>query len=191
MKPTHCLAGVLLALSAMLQAPSSEGAIVERVVAVVGERPILLSDLLHRAEPHLARIRDAALDDARRVAAESTLHRELLERMIDERLEEVAADRAHLAVSPDEIDAALRNIATAARISVPELVEEAKRQGLAEQAYRDELRRQILEAKLLELRVRVRVRPSEDPRAYADAMARARKEWLLELRRGVYVDVRL
>jgi peptidyl-prolyl cis-trans isomerase SurA len=191
MKPTHCVAAALLALSAMLHAPASQGAIVERVVAVVGERPILLSDLLHRAEPHLARIRDAALDDARRAAAESTLHRELLERMIDERLEEVAAERAHLAVSPDEIDAALRNIATAAGLSVFALVAEAKRQGLAEQAYKDELRRQILEAKLLELRVRGRVRPSEDARAYADAMARARKEWLLELRRGVYVDVRL
>ena len=191
MKPTHCLAGALLACSALLQAPSSQGAIVERVVAIVGERPILLSELHHRAEPHLARLRDAATDDARRAAAESTLHRELLERMIDERLEEVAADRAHLAVSPGEIDSALRNIAAAAHFTVAELVLEAKRLGLVEQEYRDELRRQILEAKLLELRVRGRVRPTEDAQVYADAMARARKEWLLELRRGVYVEVRL
>ena len=28
-------------------------------------------------------------------------------------------------------------------------------------------------------------------RAYAEAMERQRKQWLLELRRGIYIDVRL
>ena len=191
MKPNRSIWVARVVLGLMLPARPSGAAIVERVVAVVGERPILLSDLLRRAEPHVARMRDAVRDEAARAAAESELHRELLERMIDERLEEVAADRAHVAVTPDEIDGALRSIAFQARLTVAELVGEAARQGLTEQGYRDELRRQVLEAKLLELRVRGRVRPTSDAQAYADAMARARKEWLSELRRGAYVDVRL
>ena len=44
-------------LGALLAAPNhAEASIVERVVAVVGERPILLSELRQRARPHLIRI---------------------------------------------------------------------------------------------------------------------------------------
>ncbi len=152
----------------------AEASIVERVVAVVGERPILLSELRHRARPHLYRILATTPDPTRQAALETELFRDLLNRMIDDRLEEQAADKAHLAVSPDEIDAALKNIATAARIQVKDLVTEAKKQGLTEQDYRDELRRQVLEGKLVNLRVRGRVRVTEqDARA---AYSRVLKE---------------
>ena len=70
----------------------ARASIVERVVAVVADRPILLSELRQRARPHVARV--AHLSEAERAAAESEIHRALLDRMIDERLEETAADRA-------------------------------------------------------------------------------------------------
>ena len=111
--------------------------------------------------------------------------------MIDERLEEMVADRAHVSVSSDEIDAALRQVAAAADVSVPRLLIAALRQGLTEQVYRDELRRQILEGKLVMLHVRARVRERENAREFEAAIERARKEWLSELRRNVYVEVRL
>ena len=183
------LAGVSLALA--LASSPADGAIVERVVAVVGERPILLSDLRHRAEPHVAKIHAETSSDAQRAALESELLRELLQRMIDERLEEMVADRAHVSVSSDEIDAALRQVAAAADVSVPRLLIAALRQGLTEQVYRDELRRQILEGKLVMLHVRARVRERENAREFEAAIERARKEWLSELRRNVYVEVRL
>ena len=147
-------------------ARSADASIVERVVAVVGERPILLSELRHRARPHLYRILATTPDPTRQAALETELFRDLLNRMIDDRLEEQAADKAHLAVTPEEIDAAIRNIAASARITVKDLIGEAKKQGLTEQDYRDELRRQVLEGKLVNLRVRGRVRVTDqDARA--------------------------
>jgi hypothetical protein len=96
---------------------------------------------------------------------------------------------------------------------------------MSEQDFRGELRRQILEGKLIERRVRPRVRVTEHDAhvAYAqwvkelatmptpparipgydevkdermqqaavEGLERARRQWLDELRRGVYVDVRL
>jgi peptidyl-prolyl cis-trans isomerase SurA len=163
------LASAALAAACATWAPGerdAQASIVERVVAVVGERPILLSELRHRARPHLYRILATTPDPTRQAALETELFRDLLNRMIDDRLEEQAADKAHLAVSPDEIDNALKNIATSARITVKDLVGEAKKQGLTEQDYRDELRRQVLEGKLVNLRVRGRVRVTEqDARA--------------------------
>ena len=147
-----------LAASAPREAKAS---IVERVVAVVGERPILLSDLRHRGRPFLYRIMATTPTAAQQAAAETEMYRELLNRMIDDRLEEQAADKAHLTVTPDEVDAALRNIATGGKLQVKDLLNEARKQGLSEQDYRDEIRRQVLEGKLVQLRVRGRVRVTD------------------------------
>lgn len=142
-------------------APPAEAAIVERIVAVVGERPILLSELRQRARPHLFRIALSSPNATQRAAAESEMFRELLTRLIEERLEEGAADKAHLTVTPEEVDNGLRQIAAQARLDPKQLVTEAKRQGLSEQDYRDEVRRQVLEGKLIRLRVQGRVRVTE------------------------------
>ena len=80
--------------------------------------------------------------------------------MIDDRLEEQAADKARISVSLDEVDNAIRNIAAQGKIDSRALIGEAKKQGLTEQDYRDELRRQVLEGKLVQLRVRGRVTPN-------------------------------
>jgi peptidyl-prolyl cis-trans isomerase SurA len=135
---------------------------VERVVAVVGDRPILLTDLRRRARPFLLQIASRLPAGPQRDAAESQIYKELIEKMIDDELESQAADKARIGVTADQIDAAIRNIATAQGISTTELVKSAGRSGLGEQEYRDELRRQILEGKMLELRVKGRIRITEE-----------------------------
>ena len=159
------LASAVVALGIAL--PQRAGAvIVERVVAVVGERPILLTELKHRATPFVYRIHASTQDQAQQAAHESEMFKELLGRMINDRLEETAADRAHLSVSSEELDNAINNVATSNKLKASDLFAEAKRQGLTEQDYRDELRRQILEGKLMQLRVRSRVRVTDqDARA--------------------------
>jgi peptidyl-prolyl cis-trans isomerase SurA len=164
---------------------SAEAAIVERIVAVVGERPILLSELRQRARPHLFRIALATQNATQQAAAESEMFRELLTRLIDERLEEQAADKAHLTVTPEEVDNGIRQVAAQARMDPKQLIAEAKRQGLSEQDYRDEIRRQVLEGKLIQLRVRGRVRVTEQ-----DARA-AYARYLKELAQESPVDLRL
>jgi len=139
----------------------AEAVVVERVVAVIGDRPILLSELRHRARPHLLAIASQNPTPAQQAAAESEKFRELLTRMIDDRLEEIAADKARLSVSAEEVDNGIKNVAASQRLSVPDLLNEAQRQGLSEQDYRDEIRRQLLEGKLIQLRVRGRVRVTE------------------------------
>ena len=158
--------GLGVAISALTHATPAGAVIVERVVAVVGERPILLSELRHRARPFLYRIVVSSPTAAQQAAAETEMFRDLLNRMIDDRLEEQAADKAHLSVTAEEVDAALKNISNAAHLPLSDLLGEARRQGLTEQDYREEIRRQVLEGKLVQLRVRGRVRITEqDARA--------------------------
>ncbi|MBK9266429.1 MAG: peptidylprolyl isomerase [Polyangiaceae bacterium] len=158
----HLVALGLLALAALFPRPA-EAIVVERIVAIVGDDPILLSELRGRAKPFLIQIQQRVRPGAEQAAAESEVFKDMLTKMIDERLEAQAAMRAGVSVTNEEIDNALRNIAAAQGISVSALLREAKaRSGMPEQDYRDEIRRQILEGKMLQLRVRGRVRITEE-----------------------------
>jgi peptidyl-prolyl cis-trans isomerase SurA len=181
----HLAVAACALVAALGCAKSARAVIVERVVAVVGERPILLSELQRREHPFLFRILASATNTAQIAAAKSEMEKELLNRMIDDRLEESAGDKAHLSVSAEEVDNALRNIAQSAHLTIQQLVEEASRQGLTEMDYREELRRQVLEGKLIQLRVRGRVRVTDQ-----DAHA-AYQRYLVELEKQHPIDLRI
>ena len=180
-----------LGVVALLGAADARATIVERVVAVIGERPVLWTELLHRALAGRVQIRMQTHDANVISVQEQEMYKELLERMIDDRLEEQQADKAHFGVSQDEIDRAMANIAAQAQsqqsrpVTVADVLGEVRRQGLTEQDFREELRRQILEGKLIELRVRPRVRVTDQ-----DAHA-AYQHWAQEVRDKEPVDVRI
>jgi peptidyl-prolyl cis-trans isomerase SurA len=136
--------------------------VVERVVAVVGERAILLSDLRRRAQPYLLQMQQTVPAGAQRNAAISQLYKALVERMVDEELEQRAAAQAKVVVTEREVEAALGRVAAQNNISVEKLLTEAKRTGMEPGQYRDELRRQLLQAKLINVRLQGRIRVTED-----------------------------
>ncbi|WP_437572014.1 peptidylprolyl isomerase [Sorangium sp. So ce542] len=154
------LAGLITA--AALASPLAHAVVSERIVAVVGDRAILLSDLRQRARPFLLQIQARVPPGPQQAAAESQVFRELVQKMVDEELESQAAEKANIRVTSDEIENAFRNIAAAEQTTVEELFRMARASsGLTEQEYRDEIRRQILEGKMLQLRVKGRVRITE------------------------------
>jgi peptidyl-prolyl cis-trans isomerase SurA len=149
-------------VSALLCAAAAQATVVERVVAIVGERAILLSDLRGRAQPFLMQIQQQVPSGAQRNAAISQLYKGLIEKLVDEELEQRAAIQAKVAVTPHEVDEALAKVASQNGVSVDRLLAEARRTGLDEASYRDELRRQLLQTKLINVRLQGRIRVSED-----------------------------
>ncbi|HMJ13362.1 MAG TPA: peptidylprolyl isomerase [Polyangiaceae bacterium] len=155
---------VLFALSATAATlpATARATVVERVVAVVGEKAILFSDLRDRARPMLLRVHTEVPAGAQRSAAISQVYKVLLDSLIDEELELRAASRSKIVVTAKEIDDALARIASQNKLSVEQVIEEATRAGLSERQYRSELRRQVLEAKLLNLRLQGRIRVTDE-----------------------------
>ena len=153
---------VLLSVVAafVLGVPARAGAItVEKVVAVVGEKAILLTDLRKRARPFLTQLNSGVPEGPRRTAEESKMYSQLLERMVDEQLEADAAVRSNTTVSSEDVDNALRNMAGMARVTVPQLFDDVRANtGMSEQEYRQEIRRQVLEGKLVARLVQDRFR---------------------------------
>jgi len=101
-------------------------------------------------------------DEAQRAAATSELYRRLVQRLVEEELEQKAANRSNITVTPREIDDALTRIAQQNGVGVQRIMDEALSSGLTEQGYRQELRRQLLETKMLNLRIQGRLRVTDD-----------------------------
>jgi peptidyl-prolyl cis-trans isomerase SurA len=122
----------------------------------------LLSDLLQRARPFQMQVYGTVPEGASRNAALSQLYRQLVERLVDEELQGREAVRANINVTAEEIEAAMARVAKQNDVSVQQLYDEAQKNGLGVAEYRQEIRRQLLDAKMLNLRIQGRLRIGED-----------------------------
>jgi peptidyl-prolyl cis-trans isomerase SurA len=202
-------------IHAVGDARADERRVVDRVIAVIGREPILASELHARAAPFLMRVpKSASLSE--RAAAEQQIFRELLDKVIDERLEEREAERVHMTIDPEEVAKAIAAVAAQNGFSVARVFEEAKNIGIPEREYREEVRRQLLEGKLIytlpatrrlqvsdaeiDGRLPELVRDAKGAAVTRDAarqvlmgekLQRVRQDWLKGLRAEVYLEVRL
>lgn len=168
-RAAHCCTLLISVATLAFGAPKPcRAAVVERVIAVVGDKAILLSDLRRRARPFEQQIEASQLPAPSRMSALAQLHRDLAERLVDEELQARAASQSNITVKSEEIDDSVARVAAQNSLTPEELYEEARRTGISRREYRQEIRRQLLEAKMLNLRMQGRVRISEDDmlRAY-------------------------
>lgn len=140
----------------------ARAAVIERVVAVIGDRAILLSDLKSRAQPFLIQVLQTVPPGAQRNAAISQVYKGVLDKIVDEELEERAAIQAKITITSKEIDEAVARVAQQNQLTPQKLIAEAAKTGITEQQYRDELRRQLLQAKLVNVRLQGRIRVTDE-----------------------------
>ena len=160
--PLPRLLAPALLVGSLAFAGVASATVVERIVATVGERAILLSDLKRRAEPFLLQVQQTVPAGAQRNAAISQVYKAVLQKIVDEELMEKAATQAKVTITPTEIDEALKRVAQQNKITVDQVMAEAARAGMPEAKYREELRRQLLEAKLMNVRLQGRIRVTEE-----------------------------
>jgi peptidyl-prolyl cis-trans isomerase SurA len=156
---TGVISTALLTASVTCFSGEAHATIIERVVALVGERPILLSELRERTKPFAQNLPQTPSE---RAAAESELYSEMLGRMVDEELLRRVASEAQVSVDREEVEAAIARVASGNGVTVEELLAEVERSGVSAAQYRIELRRQLLDAKVLNVRLQGRIRISED-----------------------------
>jgi len=132
------------------------GELVDRVVAVVNDDVITLSELEEEAAPAFAKIRAEApaaqVDDAIQKA-----RRDILRSMIDHKLLLQRAANRQIEVSDAEIDAAIDRIMEENSLTVEQFREQLAAMGVSEGKYRSSLRDQILRSRLLSYEIRSKV----------------------------------
>jgi peptidyl-prolyl cis-trans isomerase SurA len=149
----------LLALVVFTLPVSAE--IIDRVVATVNDGTITSSDLEEAVdlfEHQMGQANQQPFSPQDRKGIE----RRVLEDLIDKALIEGFAKKTGIEVSEEEIDRAIEEVLTRAHISEAELREALKKDGLEYTEYRNQIRDQIIKAKMVQREIRARVNIKEE-----------------------------
>ena len=118
---------------------STNGVLLDRIAAVVNDGVVLQSELdlqLHEIEARL-RTQNVALPP------ESVLRGQVLERLVQEEIQQQHADRAGIRVSDEQVNAALEDIAKRQNLTLEQLPQKLAGDGIDYGQYRAELKKEI------------------------------------------------
>ncbi len=146
--------GILLALLLVGLPASAE--ILDRVVATINDGAIMQSELQEALELYqhqMGQQTPEMMSDRDTMA----LKRRVLEDLIDKSLIEGFAVKAGIEASDAEIDRAIDEVLARAHISEDELREALKQDNLSYEEYRDQIRDQLIKAKMIQREIRARI----------------------------------
>jgi peptidyl-prolyl cis-trans isomerase SurA len=156
---------VCLGASGIAAAPPGGGTQVDGIAAVVGSEIILLSDVIERSAPVFAELEAQARQEgspAPRGAKRTQVLRELLDSMIDDILITQQAGELKVSVTDDEVESAISNVAADNGIDRETFEKVVASRGMDMVTYRAQMRRDLLKFKVINLKVRGRVKISDD-----------------------------
>ena len=135
-------------LAFILTAASVSAESVDRIVAVVNEDIIILSEFNTAFEPYRRRLEETYKGPEREtVLAES--RKSFLTRLIDASLIEQAARKNGIAVKDEEVMAAIKDMADRRNIALDDLPNELAKQGLSLAGYKKDVREQMVRMRLI------------------------------------------
>jgi len=134
--------------------------VIDRVVCVVDDDAIFLSELERRARPFLAEI-PASLSAQQRAERRAEVLRTALDRMLDDQLIRRAATRAHLTVSEDDVDEFIGRMATERGATPEQIYAALQQEGVSRAEYRQYMESEVLQLRVLQARVRGRINITE------------------------------
>lgn len=139
---------VVIILFLVFTAVNGRSEIYDRIVAIVGEEPILLSQLKKE-------LRVGSNESLLKISREK--QEEALNNLIEKSLIEQKAKKLAITVTEKEVDEEIENVKKNNNITTEVLVEVLKKEGLTLAQYREAIKSQILRAKLVNREVRPQV----------------------------------
>jgi peptidyl-prolyl cis-trans isomerase SurA len=156
MKVTSALlvvAAALTCLPAQAQTRRSQPLEVDRVVVVINDEVITAFELRNR----VATVERQLQGQRAQLPARDVLERQVLERMITDRVQLQFAKETGLRVSDIELDAAMRRIADNNRLSLPDFRAALEKDGVTWVKFREEIREEIVLSRLRDREVESRI----------------------------------
>lgn len=152
------LANAAMAADATTEGPPASGSavVVDRVIAVVNEELVLLSEVYAFGGPYIEEV--AAADPSARVRAEG----EVLERLLERKLVEQEMRELKIDLSDQDLDRSISDIAQRNGYDVDGLRREVERSGMSWDQYRSELRENLRDMKFAQMVLRPRITVTED-----------------------------
>ena len=148
-----CLLSSLAISLAHAQTPRAQPLEVDRIIAVVNDEAITAYELRAR----LATVERQLRDQKVQLPPREVLEKQLLERMITDRVQLQYAKETGLRVSDLDLDAAMRRIAEGNKVSLQDFRAALEKDGIAWAKFREEIREEIVLSRLREREVQSRV----------------------------------
>jgi peptidyl-prolyl cis-trans isomerase SurA len=153
-------AALVLLLTVVLP-PVYAGVMLDRVVAVVNEEAITLSELYRAMQQELGRNLQSASKEKKMEMLRNNEY-SFLEKMIDKSLLLQEARKKGLTVSKKEVDRAIQSIKQEHSVSEEELTEALREEGLTYANYKKRVFEQILTTRLMQQEVLEKITVSND-----------------------------
>ena len=148
---------------------SSNGELVDRVAAIVGDGVILMSQLDAEVERVTARLRENKTE----LPSRNVLRKQVLERMVVQEIQMQRANRVGMKVNDEMLNEALQDVAQRNNITFSQLPAALQAQGIDYRDFRDEIRRDLTLQMLRQRDVLARINVS--PRELDQFIAKQQK----------------
>jgi parvulin-like peptidyl-prolyl isomerase len=129
---------------------------VERVVAVVNTDVVLLSEVEEQLVPLLGSL-PSTLKGAARQKRVDELRQEVLDSLVADRLMQQQVEVLGIEVTSEEVDRAIREVRHQNGLDEAQFKQALAQQGMSMGQYRESLRKQLVRAKIINIKVRGRV----------------------------------
>ncbi|MHB8907772.1 MAG: peptidylprolyl isomerase [Syntrophales bacterium] len=151
------LAGAALLL---LYAPVQAG-VADRIVAIVNDEVITLSELNGAFEPYRAKL-EASYAGAEREKAVTETKLTLLNQMVDNLLMQQQSRKVGIVVKDEEVAGTINDLLARRKISQEELQKAVAREGITMEAYRKGVRDQLMRIRLVQREIKSKVAVSSE-----------------------------
>jgi peptidyl-prolyl cis-trans isomerase SurA len=147
----------IILISLIFSAPVTGREIVDRIVAVVNEDIISLYDLSRAVKPFERRIKASgySLEQERQMLFK--VQKEILNKLIEERLSGQEAGRFKIVVTDNEVDGTIERIKKINYYTDEDLVVALDKEGLSVEEYRKQIKDQILRKKLVNRQINSKI----------------------------------
>jgi peptidyl-prolyl cis-trans isomerase SurA len=173
MMNSFCLISLLALMPANPSANVQDGQVIEKIVAVVGGDIILLSEV-EGVLNEMVRAVGPTFSGDLQVFREAK-RKEIIDTLIAEKVLEQEIHKLHIDVTEQELERAIQDIVSKNSIDMTQLEMALRKQGLTLSEYKEGMKKQLLKAKIIQLKVRskVQVTDQEVNSSYATRSARA------------------
>jgi len=145
--------------------------VIDRIVAIVDDDIVTLVQLNKETSPYMKNIESSEYSGDKKKEAIQTINKKILNALIDRSLTQQEAKKYHLDVSVVEIDNAVENVKESKSITQEEFEKALEQEGLTLKDYRENIKKQILQAKLINhaVKSKVIITESEIKKVYEDS----------------------
>jgi peptidyl-prolyl cis-trans isomerase SurA len=150
--------------------PSASIESIDRIVAIVNDDIVTLSELRYLLEPYIAQIKARGYSPEQERKMLYKVRQDLLNQLIDEKLTDHEIQKANIQVSETEIDSMIERIKEARLLTDEELRQALEKEGIAFEEYRKRMKEQILRTKLVNREIKSKiVITKEDIKSFYDS----------------------